>query len=337
MKYIFAAFAFFSLVAASVAQQPSYSVTVETYVGSRQVDKFSFEMKEKTTQQKGFDAMMQAKRYRGKGFPHKVLEADAKEKLAAKKLANQIKAEKRKKPLEKAEEKLDILKKRMYDAKDGADTAKQYYENLSAQLKKLEAIVKKGQRGLAEFEQEFKDYLSNFDPQKEIDEKYEAMLRQIPKDSGDIEEIEYGSFCKFKLNKVAGNVVNANISFAYSALLSWFYADGNNNDDIILKHPIFERYEMLGLKNVEMPLNKPFAFVFDRQNDSDSRTLQDALAATTIFGDKSPDTAPSPEAEEPKEKEYEQTFKDSGLYSEMKKKHNGGKNVTIVFTVKKAK
>ena len=60
MKYIFAAFAFFSLVAASVAQQPSYSVTVETYVGSRQVDKFSFEMKEKTTQQKGFDAMIDA-------------------------------------------------------------------------------------------------------------------------------------------------------------------------------------------------------------------------------------------------------------------------------------
>ena len=58
------------LACASVATAQTYRVSVETYVGNKLEDKFSFTLEQGEKQTKGFDGKLLAKRYRAKGYQH---------------------------------------------------------------------------------------------------------------------------------------------------------------------------------------------------------------------------------------------------------------------------
>ena len=323
-----------SLVGFSAAAA-TYNITVETFVAGRLEDKFSFNLSEEKFQEKGFDTKILAKRYRAAGWIHPDIiqrDAEEKEKIAQTEQASAPK----KTPLEIAKEKLEELETEYSKADRRIERSRDKLAILDERIKMLKDAVEKGARNTGAFQSAYKSYLDRYEPKEEIDENYERLLRNRPKNTGDVEEVLLGSYCRMKLVKENEKSIRVDLDYAYSRVLSFFYSDGNNNDNSITKHPIFERFERLGLQNVKLIFSKPYCIQIGRPSPEEARTLQDALAATTIFSNMG--GIPEGQRPAPIKPTYAASELDAqGSYAEIKQKYalDSGKTLRVVITAKK--
>ncbi len=310
----------------------SYNITVETLVAGRLEDTFSFVLSEENPQEKGFDTKMLAKRYRANGWIHPdVAQRDADEKEAKEKAA--LEAAPKKTPLDIAKEKLDGLEKKYSSLERRTERSKEQLSALEERVNMLREAVEKGTRNMGLFTTAYNEYLDRYEPKEDVDEKLAALLKKQPKNTGDVEEVYLGSYCRMKLVKEGNKTILVDMDYAYARVLAAFYSDGNNNGNSITKHPIFERFDKIGLKNVKLSLSKPFCIQIGRPSPDEARTLQDALAQTSLFSD-------SGEAQEvkPEKPTYQAAELDTqGSYKKIKEKYASdvAKTVRVVITVKK--
>lgn len=319
------------------ANAQTYNVSVETQVGGKIEDRFNFTMQVGQPQYKGFDSKILAKRYRTNGYAHRFIEVDPADLMESEKKnakATDEKAED-KKPIEVAREKLSALRKELSMGERRVDQIKMRAETLSAQIDALDEVVSKGERNPAAFAAAYAAYMKKYEPNAEEDAEYERLMKRRPKGSSDVEEVELGSYCRMTIEKGNDKAVSVRFNYAYSRILSSFYSEGNNNDNTITKFPIFERYEKFGVKNLILNLGKTYCFQFARMSPDKAKTLQEALASTSIFsgGDAS---LPS-EAEDPEAKKS--PLDAQGPYSEIRRKFSGdaGRTVRVLVTVKLAR
>ena len=315
------------LLCSSYALGASYLVTVETSVANKAEDKFSFSLSEGDTQTKGFDGMLMAKRYRAQGFPHRAL--DAKKELEADELKNAEMAKLKpadivKDLLDKAVKERDLLDRRIETTQGKRDT-------LDEKIKSLESLAELSSRNSPGFKSAFDAFKKKYEMTEE-DLKYRKILKKRPRYTGDIEEIDYGSFCNMTLVKANGKNITVNMDYAYSRILSSFYSDGNNNSNSITKHPIIERFEKLGITNLRLSVGKPYCIQFGRLSPEKNRSLSEALSKSGIFGGGGASAAQEAEPVEERRSELDAY----GLLSEIKRKYasDGGRVARVVITVK---
>jgi len=325
-----------ALASATAASAVSYDVTVETLVGGKIEDRFSFTMEQGARQVKGYDAKLLAKRYRAKGFAHKFqtmptvgLESERQSAAASEQ------AKEEKKPLELAQEKLSLMRRELSAAERKIDQIKMGNETLRDKVAALEDVVSKAERNPASFAAGYAAYQKKFEPVVEVDENYERLMKKRPKSTGDVEEVELGSYCNLIIQKGNEKAVSVDLSYAYSRQFSSFYSDGNNNDNTITKFPIFEKFEKMGVKNLVINVGKTYCFQFGRPTPDEAKTLQEALSSTSVFGGSGDISAPKDSetavAEEPKS-----PLDAAGYYTEIKRKFpsDAGKTVRMLITVK---
>lgn len=307
----------------------SYRINVETYVANKLEDKFSFTLKEGDTQTKGFDGRMLAKRYRANGYMHKgILEKEAleKEEKLAKRRAML-------KPADKVKKMLDAARKACASAETRLATAEGAKEAAEQKVKELEELESLAARGAFSFQKAYDDYMKK-NGLTEADEKVEKLFRKRPKDTGDVDEIDLGSFCRIKLEKASDKKVMVSLDYAYSRIMSYFYSDGNNNDNTITKHPIFERFEKLDVSNLVLTMGKQYCYQFARVSPEKARSLSDAMAQTGIFG--GGDATPSANAQATQPEVEKNPLDTEGDFKEIKRKFasDSGKVVRVVITLK---
>lgn len=321
-----------TMLFSSLLWAQKYAITVETRIGGKHEDKFTFVLAENESQFKGFDGKLLAKRYMTNGFPSKKVNMSEYKKDDTKK--KKIVKEVRKiKPIDEARMKLSAIKNEMLALENSLVGSQSRIDKLAMQADFLENVINKGERNISLFAGEYKNYLDKFEPvdaQNEKDKKIEAMFRNRPKNTGDIEEIDVGSFCAIKLLKVNGKKLYLNMDYIYSRPASFFYADGNNNGNIILKQQQFERLERK-FRALEVMLGKPYCIQFERPKLDSEKTLSDALSQTSIFSKSGKATVSAPESTE------KSPFDVQGLYSEIRKEFPNGiaKTARIIISVKK--
>lgn len=316
-----------ALSASCCAFAQSYLVTVETIVGNRSEDKFSFSLEKDVKQTKGFDGKLLAKRYRAKGFPHNGLAAKATLKKEEEKLAELAAlkpAEVVKKYLNQAQSELESAQKR-----ESATIGRR--EALEEKVKALENLDELASRGGAAFETEYNAFLKKYELTPE-DIKYKKLLQKRPRYTGDIEEIDYGSYCSMKIVKATEKKVYVDMNYAYSRINGSFYSDGNNNSNSITKHPIVERFEKLGVKDLKISIGKPYCFQFGRLSPEKARSLSEALSKSGIFGGGEGEETAQDSAKPQETSELDA----QGSYAEIKRNFasDGGRVVRVVITVK---
>ncbi len=331
-KYItFFALSIFAL--SSLGQ--SYDVTVETYVGGKLEDKFSFVIKEGVVQEKGYDGKYLAKRFLAKGFENMSL-VMADEAFLAK---EQKEKEASKTFLQKAEEMLFALTNDSLNAEKRVTSANSVLEQNKTKIKALEEVVELGKSGSQSAKAKFEAYMAEFGPTKQdlIDAKKAKRLKKIKYQ--DFEEYDIGSFCRMKILKAGNRSVRFNISYAYSRLLTTAYHDGKNTDNAITKYPIFEIFERLNVK-AKIVLGKPYCIQFARPSSvQEAKTIQDAIAQTRLFSgaDASiPSSEDSDEESQPVQSDVKKSPLDvKGSYEKIKEHFRAETSSTLraVFTV----
>ncbi len=333
MKFLITTFVLSVFSLSAFAQ--SYDVKVETYVGGKLEDKFSFVIKGEDPQEKGFDGKYLAKRYLAKGFENTTL-AMAEE---AKKIKEQKEIDDAKTYLQKAEEMLLALTNTSLGAEKRVTSANAVIEANKNKVKALEEIIELGKSGSASAKAKFEAYMSEFGPSKQdlIDAKKAARLKKIKYQ--DFEEYDIGSFCRMRVLKVLNKrTVRFNISYAYSRLLATAYHDGKNTDNAITKYPIFEIFERLNTK-AKITLGKPYCIQFARPSSTEeAKTIQDAIAQTRLFSgmDASIATEESnDETEQVAESAKKSPLDVKGSYEKIKDKFSAETASTLraVFTV----
>lgn len=317
----------FLLVQSLAVFGQSYRISVETYVSNKLEDKFSFTLSEGKEQQKGFDGKLLSKRYRAQGFPHKgLLEklAIEKEEKIAKRTAAMKPAERVKKMLDKARKALESAETRMTTVSGQKDSAEQ-------KVKELEELESLATRGSSSFQSAYADYLKRNGLTAE-DAKVEKLFRKRPRDTGDVEEIDIGSFCNMKILKASDKKVKVSMDYAYSRVMSYFYSDGNNNGNTITKHAIAERFEKLGVEDLILTVGKQYCYQFTRLTTEKARSLSEAMAQSGIFGGGSDEGGKQTTAESPEDKALDA----EGDYKEIKRKYasSSGKVVRVVISLR---
>ncbi len=304
----------------------SYRVTIETFVGNKLEDKFSFTMSQGESQEKGFDSKLLAKRYRAKGFPHRVLQAEEVRKAFEEKLDQEA----AQKPIDRVKAWLGKAQAEFSSFDTRILTMNGKKEKLAEQIKELENLVELSSRGSASFRSSYQEYLKKYSFTDE-DIKVKKMINKRPRNTGDIEEIELGSFCKITMKKSSDKKVMLDVDYSYARIHSYFYADGNNNSNTITKHPVVERFEKFGVSDLVVSIAKPYCFQFTRLSASKIQSLSDAIAESGIFGSGDP-SKPSTSVEDP-----ELTALDAqGVYSSIKKKYasDAGRVIRMVISVR---
>lgn len=322
---------FFTLAAISLstcALAQSYLLTVETFVGNKLEDKISFSLQVGEPQTKGFDGKLLAKRYRAKGFPNKrfaeikAAEADAKKTEEESKLT----------PRDVVKKLAEKTRGELAAAERACEKASAKTDSLSEKLKLLEELEELGSRNSPSFDRSYEAFCKKYELTP-ADLEYQKMLKKRPAYTGDIEEIDYGSFCSAKVTKAADKDVLLNINYAYSRIRSSFYSDGTNNSNSITKHPVVERFEKYGMTNIHLVVGKPYCVQFGRLSAEKARSLSEALSKSGIFGD-----GENASVGEESEAVADESAKldAQGLYSEIKRKYSGegGRVVRAVFTLK---
>lgn len=313
------------LACASVAAAQTYRVSVETYVGNKLEDKFSFTLEQGEKQMKGFDGKLLAKRYRAKGYQHsqilkKALEFDEdkrQESQSALKPAERVRS-----LLEAARKDFDMAEKRL----TSCQTSKEVAEGKLRELEELDALAS---RGSTSFKNAYEQYVKKNELTEE-DIKFKKLVRRLPEDTGDVEKIDFGSFCRMKITKAADKKVTLAMDYCYSRIMTFFYADGNNNGNTVTKQPVVERFEKLGIKNLTLTVGAPYCIQFTRPSpDEAASSLAEAMAKTSVFGGKSPEEVAPLKAEK-------KPLDDQGLLSDIKRKYASqvGKVARAVITVK---
>ena len=321
----------FTLVAMTLstcAFAQSYLLTVETFVGNKLEDKMSFSLQVGEPQTKGFDGKLLAKRYRAKGFPNKHY-AEIK---AAAAEAKKTEAEAKLTPRDIVKNLAEKTRGELAAAERASEKASARTDSLTEKLKLLEELEELSTRNSPSFDRSYEAFCKKFELTP-ADLEYQKMLKKRPAYTGDIEEIDYGSFCSAKITKAADKDVLLNIDYAYSRIRSSFYSDGNNNSNSITKHPVVERFEKYGLKNIHLVVGKPYCVQFGRLSAEKARSLSEALSKSGIFGD-----GENASGGEQAEVAADESAKldAQGLYSEIKRKYasDGGRVLRAVFTLK---
>ncbi len=311
---------------ATVAFAQSYRVTVETIVGNKTEDEFSFTLAAGETQFKGFDGKLLAKRYRANGFPHRIMM----EEQARKNFEEKLDKESALKPSERIAILLAKAQKEYntFDTKISTLVGKK--EKLAEMVKELEKLESMATRGTMAFKVAYDEYLKKNGLTAE-DMKLKKMMNKRPRNTGDIEEIDFGSFCKITLTKTSEKKVMLDFDYSYSRINSYFYADGNNNANTITKTPIIERVDKIGVKDLTISVGKPYCFQFTRLPPEKARSLSEAVADSGIFGEG--------DASKPLqvEKDPEATALDAeGAFVSIKKKYasDARKVIRVVITVR---
>ncbi len=316
----------FSLSIATVAFGQSYRVTVETMVGNKTEDEFSFTLAAGETQFKGFDGKLLAKRYRANGFPHRIMQ----EEEARKKFEDNLDKEAALKPADRIANWLAKAQKDLtnFDTKMSMFDGKR--EKLIEKIKELEELESMASKGTMSFKVAYDEYLKKNGLTTE-DIKIKKMLNKRPRDTGDVEEIDFGSFCRITLTKTSDKKVMLDMDYSYSRINSYFYADGNNNSNTITKFPIVERIDKIGVKDLVVSVGKPYCYQFTRLPPEKARSLSEAVADSGIFG--------SGDASKPLqvEKDPEATALDAeGSFLTIKKKYASDvrKVIRMVITIR---
>lgn len=322
------------------AYADSYDISVQTFVGGKLEDTFSFVLSEGKFQEKGFDTKLLAKRYRAAGWIHPEVAARGTDKGGKEGGAEEEVAGEPKKPLfEQAKEKLSALETEYSKLEMSLDRSKEKLAYLGERVKALGAAVEKGSRNRGVFPAAYKDYMDKYEPLAEQEENYEKLMKKMPRNTGDVEEVFLGSYCRMALVKEGKKSIAVDLDYAYSRVMSYFYSDGNNNDNSITKHPVFERFEKLGMKKVKLPFGTPYCIQLGRPTPTEARSLQDALESTSIFsGTNAGGGAGAPRVSV--KPEYEASALDAqGPFDEIRKKYSldSGKTLRVVITAKKAR
>lgn len=310
-----------------------YTVTIETHIAGKPEDKFSFVIRENESQYKGFDGRLHAKRYMGKGFS-----ANSKVEFPKKEDSTTEKAEPKKKikPIDEARAKHAIMLDNVMRLDGAIESAKSQKERVSIQCDELGAVLESAERGSNIFEREYKKYLDKYEKRDAEKERIDALFRNRPKNTGDVEIFDMGSCCGFKLKKVEGKKAIVDFNYIFSNLVGYMYSEGNNNDNSIMKHPRFERI-MKKVRNLEVNLNRTYCIQFERPNLDSEGDLKDALANTQFFSD-GDNAGSSAKASTVAEKEGTPSeFDIQGSYAEVRRKFPNGlnKTVRILITVRK--
>lgn len=317
----------FALSASCCALAQSYLVTVETIVGNRSEDKFCFSLEKDVKQTKGFDGKLLAKRYRAKGFPHGGLAARAAQKAETKKLEELAEL----KPAEIVKKYLEQARNELESAQKSESAAVGRRESLEDKVKTLENLEELASRGAASFDAEYNEFRKRYGLTDE-DINYKKLLQKRPRYTGDIEEIDYGSYCSMKIVKATEKKVYIDMNYAYSRINGSFYSDGNNNSNSITKHPIVERFEKLGVKDLKISIGKPYCFQFGRLSPEKARSLSEALSKSGIFGGGEGEESAGASVQPQETSELDA----QGSYAEIKRNFasDGGRVVRVVITVK---
>ncbi len=317
-------------VFAGCAFGQSYRITVETLVGNRAEDKLSFTLSAGDTQTKGFDGMLLAKRYRAKGFPHKGLEAKKALELEEAQNAEQSKL----KPADVVKSLLDATSRELDAAERRIELASGRRDSIAEKMKELESLDELASRGSQGFAPAYDAFRKKYE-MTEDDVKYQKLLKKRPRYTGDIEEIDYGSFCSITLVKASGKNVSIDMDYAYSRILSSFYSDGNNNSNSITKHPVVERFEKYDIKGLNLVVGKPYCIQFGRMPPEKARSLSEALAKSGIFGSGDAGSGDSGSGNSVPARE-DSDLDAQGPYSEIKRKFasDGGRVVRVVISVR---
>lgn len=318
-------FTLFLLTSSIALFGQTYRVTVETYVSNKLEDKFSFSLKQGDVQTKGFDGKLYAKRYRAHGYPHRGLQ----EKMAIEKEEKLAKKNATLKPEERVKSMLESAKKALASAETRYSVAEGAKQSIEEKVKELEDLDALASKGSSTFTTEYNVYLKR-NGLTEEDAKVEKLFRKRPRNTGDVDEIDLGSFCKMKLLKTADKKVMVSMDYSYSRIMTYFYSDGNNNDNTITKHPIVERFEKLDVNNLVLTVGKPYCYQFTRLTPEKARSLADALAQSGIFG------GGDGQASESSAKEEASPLDTEGDYKEIKRKFfsDSGKVVRVVITLR---
>ncbi len=322
---------FFSVSALAQA----YNVKVETYVGGKLEDKFSFVIKADEVQEKGFDGKYLAKRYLAKGFENTALAmAEETEKI---KLNRAKEAEKT--YLQKTEEMLLALKNDLLNAEKRIESSNAVIELNNKKAQALEEILELAKNGSVSAKTKYEAYMQEYGLTKQdrADAKKLARLKRIKYQ--DFEEYDIGSFCRMEIIKVLNpRAIRFKISYAYSRLLSTAYHDGLNTNNAITKYPIFEIFERLNTK-AKIILGKPYCIQFARPNSvEEAKSIQDAIAQTRLFS--GVETSLSPENDSDEDSSESTSAKKSpldvkGSYEKIKEafKAETASTLRAVFTV----
>lgn len=324
-----------ALMFAVTLSAQKYSITVETHIAGRPEDKFTFVLSEGESQYKGFDGKVLAKRYMAKGYPAPSVDMEEYSN-SSEKTAKKAAEVKKIAPIDEARGKLIGLKGEITRLENQITGAQGRIGKLSTQIEDLENAIEKGEKTASLFAGEYKNYLDKYEPnaeQEAKDKRVEAMFRNSPKLRGDVEEFDLGSFCAMKLLKVKGKKLLLNMDYIYSNPVSYFYADGNNNGNTIMKQRQFERFERK-IRDLVLTVNRPYCIQFERPELTSDKTLSDAMAQTTLFsksGTTSGSAAQSSESAAPSK------YDAQGLYSDIRKQFPTGlaKTARIIITVKK--
>lgn len=329
-----AAYATALMFAVTLSAQ-KYSITVETHIAGRPEDKFTFVLSEGESQYKGFDGKVLVKRYMAKGYPAPSVDM-AEYSNSSEKTAKKTAEAKKIAPIDEARGKLIGLKGEVTRLENQITGAQGRIGKLSTQIEDLESAIEKGEKTVSLFAGEYKNYLDKYEPnaeQAEKDKRIEAMFRNRPKLRGDVEEFDLGSFCAMKLLQVKGKKLLVNMDYIYSNPVSYFYADGNNNDNTIMKQRQFERFERK-IRDLVLTVNRPYCIQFERPDLTSDKTLSDAMAQTTLF---SKSGTASGSAAQASEFAAPSKYDAQGPYSDIRKQFPTGlaKTARIIITVKK--
>jgi len=324
-------FIFFTLTAIVSLFAQSYKVSVDVYVGTRIEDKFYFEMNEGEAQVKGFNGKMLAKRYRSQGFPHSKVQFFESEK----KLEEEKKEEAKRTPTEIAEAKLAEYDRKIRELERRAESSVSQKETISQKRDTLSGLIEKFGKNPRMMEKSFGEFLETNETKKEVDENYQRLMRRQPKTS-DTEEIDIGSYFNIKILKAYPKGITANLNMSYSRLVSFFYADGNNNNNTITKQLTHEKFEKFGIKAHPLEFGKPYCFQFGRPENKDSaNSLSEAESRTQLFGEKN-ETLRIEETEDV-EAQPASPLDAQGAFSEIKKKYKNDEGKVVRFVIKVTK
>ena len=310
----------------------NYIVKIETFVGNKSEDKIVFNMSVGDGQKKGFDAMMFAKRYRGEGYSNRILDSRRGEEKEA---SDEAKA-KSASLEDKAKAKLSELRFQKSQLEYSVESSQIKLEDALERIKVLEGIVEKMERRLPNADKDFAAYVDKYEEREsEEDIAYRKMARKRPRNTGDVDEIEVGSYCEVKIGKGNDKAVMIDFDFAYSRPLSFFYSDANNNGNTVTKHPVYERFEKYGVKNLVLKLGETYCYQFGRLKPEEARSLQEALNSSALLGGMSGKSGGVATVPQMPANEYD----DEGPLAEIKKKHSGmgSKIVRVQITVEAAK
>lgn len=319
------------LIAASLSYGANYRITIETLVGGKLEDKFSFEMADGTKEQKGFEGRMLAKRYRIKGFDHPALKLKEQEKLLDKLLENNGKEKLTKKPIDAANERLAKLERTLRAALRRIESMQEALTPLKDDIKELETLIGNYDRNRSTFGEKYLRYIEQKEPpMSELDIK-QRKAALYAKQRGEAEEFNVGSYCEIEIAKANATAVSLNLTYAYSRLFSWFYTDGNNNGNTTVKFPIFETFEKFDVKALTVFIGKPYCFQFARPALDGSKSMSTATEGTMLAG---------MGKDEPKvyiPSEADNALNAEGPLSEIlqKFKFDAGKTVRVIISVKK--